>query len=180
MFHDQEEITAFDEDVRALHSLTGEVNRSVVAKAAGDLMRTLVSQDWPEWAHKQVWDVPDCTFNNFAFDDAEFLRRFIASIVTVLKSDGAKGRPQLRTTAGEYLRQRGAIVSGPGHSKPFRVSSWHKLFVEAKYSENESERAFRDWLKEQLNSGNAFRSSPKGAVSFDMAFLNRLKVIAPT
>ena len=64
-------------------------------------------------------------------------------------------------------------------SKPFRVNQWHRLFVAAKYSENESMRSFRRFLKEQLVSGTASRKTMRGAVCFELEFLATHKVKDP-
>lgn len=57
-------------------------------------------------------------------------------------------------------------------SKPLRFGSWFQRFKAAKYSENESERAFRDWLKSQLGK-TAFRDTRNGPICFDVAFLQQ-------
>lgn len=67
----------------------------------------------------------------------------------------------------------------PERSKPLRVNHWHRLFVAAKYSENESIRAFSDWLVVQIADKHAFRETRKGAVCFDLAFLKKHEVKPP-
>lgn len=57
-------------------------------------------------------------------------------------------------------------------SRPLRFGSWFQRFKAAKYSENESERAFRDWLKLQLGK-TAFRDTRNGPICFDVAFLQQ-------
>ncbi|MEJ7591133.1 MAG: hypothetical protein WKF77_06255 [Planctomycetaceae bacterium] len=64
-------------------------------------------------------------------------------------------------------------------SKPLRFKTWYDRFKAARYSDNESERAFRDWLKGQIANGKAVRSSEKGPISFDLEFL-KLYGVKPT
>ncbi len=63
-------------------------------------------------------------------------------------------------------------------SKPLRFSTWYDLFVKAGYSENTSERAFRDWLKPHVGK-TAFRETRNGPISFALEFLEQHGVIVP-
>jgi hypothetical protein len=65
------------------------------------------------------------------------------------------------------------------YSKPFRVGSWYTQFKKAKYSQNESDRFFSDWLAKQVANENARRDSKKGPVSFCLSFLKTHGVTLP-
>ena len=110
VLHNNDEICEFDAKVYALHSQLNSTNEQETVSAVGDVMRILVSHDWPEWASGHRWCVhPDC-FEAFDTDDVEFLKRFAAGVVTVLKSGGARGVPILQKYAASYLQQRGYAV----------------------------------------------------------------------
>lgn len=177
--HNDDEILEFDQNVMLLFSLNA-ADKPDIVRAVADVMRSLISHDWPEWAQSHRWDIPDSAFEEFEFDDAEFARRFAASATTLLKSKGRSGLPSLQRCGAEYLRQRGHDVTiHVERSNPLRVNTWHGLFVAAKYSENESERSFRTWLNVQLRNKNAFRESKNGPIRFDMAFLRAHNVTLP-
>lgn len=186
--HNDDEILEFDQNVMLLFSLNA-ADKPDIVRAVADVMRSLIWNDWPEWAQSHRWDIPDSAFEEFEFDDAEFARRFARSAVTVLKSKGKSGVPSLKQCSAEYLRQRGHDVPSSSArtkpatemklSKPLRVDTWFGLFVAAKYSENASERSFRTWLNVQLKNEKAFRKSKNGPVSFDMDFLRALNVTLP-
>jgi len=111
MLHNNDEICEFDAKVYALHSLLDSANEQETVSAVGDVMRILVSHDWPEWASGHRWCVhPDC-FEAFDTDDAEYLKRFVAIAITVMKSGGTQGRDILQRFAELYLRQRGYRVA---------------------------------------------------------------------
>lgn len=65
------------------------------------------------------------------------------------------------------------------YSKPFRVSTWHKCFKDAKYSENESYRSFSDWVADQVDRKNATRATKRGPICFDVEFLKAYGVKLP-
>tara|TARA_R110000868_G_scaffold117180_2_gene311499 strand:+ start:329 stop:1108 length:780 start_codon:yes stop_codon:yes gene_type:complete len=82
---------------------------------------------------------------------------------------------QASIEAVEYL----ANDSGKEYSNPLRFNTWFELFKDAKYSANESERAFRTWLTEQIHNENAKRDTPKGSICFDLNFLAEHGVDVP-
>ena len=91
-----------------------------------------------------------------------------------------------RLTLNRLALQQSNIDSGRNppappreYSKPFRVGTWHQQFKDAKYSENESERYFRNWVADQIASKNATRDSQKGPICFDLAFLKTHGVTLP-
>lgn len=74
-----------------------------------------------------------------------------------------------------------AQPAGPvEYSKALRVSTWHQHFLAARFSENTSERFFRDWLNNQIRAGVAVRDSERGPVRFAIAFLQRNGIEPPT
>ena len=111
MLHNDDEICEFDAHVSALHSQLNSTNEQETVSAVGDVMRILVSHDWPEWAPGHRWQVhPDC-FEAFDTDDAEYLKKLVAIAITVMKSGGTQGRDILQRFAELYLRQRGHRVA---------------------------------------------------------------------
>jgi len=78
----------------------------------------------------------------------------------------------------QHLAPKNAIARE--YSKPLRVNNWHRLFVKARYSENESERSFRKWMNEQIEAGDASRKTPNGPVCFCLNFLKVHQVELPS
>ena len=102
-------------------------------------------------------------------------------VQTMLSKPGLLIQPQANTQSVIIFEESTSrdLPKAVQLSKPQRVNTWHKVFVEAKYSENESERSFRTWLNEQLRKEKAFRKSKKGEISFDLKFLEELNVKLP-
>jgi hypothetical protein len=76
---------------------------------------------------------------------------------------------QVSIEAVEYFDSLSGTIQQ--YSKPLRFNSWFTRFKEANYSENESERAFRDWLADQISCGKAKRETKKGPICFELNFL---------
>jgi hypothetical protein len=106
MIHSQDEIRELDRRILELHN----VPESEVITAAENVMRFLISHDWPEWARSRNWCIHDSTFDSFDLDDAEYIRRFTIGVVTVLKSNGQLGVTNLKAYAAIYLKQRGILI----------------------------------------------------------------------
>ena len=64
-------------------------------------------------------------------------------------------------------------------SKAYPMKAWIIVFNSAGSLGEKSDRTFRDWVKEQVNQGNASRESPKAPVRFKVSVLKRLNVDPP-
>jgi hypothetical protein len=177
MLNNQDEISAFD---KLLTSTLADIERMTpvtLAERSRELLAMLFFHDFAEWSSGRRWVIPEFCFEEFDSDDAQKVRGVASACITILKTQGKSGALALMESASDYLNV--PCVVGKVWSKPKRISTWHSQFVRAKYSENESERSFRNWLGERLKDGDAHRKTPKGAVSFDLSFLARYGIAPP-
>ena len=176
MLHNNDEICEFDAKVYALHSLLDSTNEQETVSAVGNVMRILVSHDWPEWASGHRWCVhPDC-FEAFDTDDLEYLKRFVAGVVTVLKSGGARGVPILQKYAASYLQQRGYAVAA-SRAELDSQDSWQGWKTSKQYAADLgiSQKSIQRALLGLIEKRQAERKSERGKINLRQSAYEILK-----
>lgn len=158
MLHNDDEIQEFDDCLLEMHSTLNAASIPEIVRGVGDIMRKLCGHDWPEWAPGHGWSVHESEFENVDFDDAEFMKRFVTSAITVLKSGAEKGLPSLQETAAEYLNQRGHEVRT---SQRFSKYYWVAIVLKALGKDKDTPMPHSTWQLRRKTLGWHIENHPK-------------------